>query len=92
MATIFERAFQYAYDKCGCRKCNIKCKMNDLINMDVTCDKHNAYRKLYIKIATEQRKIDIEKAVSYASVFFSRPEMMNFDKALEDFRKSMEEL
>lgn len=70
MAKIEERAFQFAFDKCNCRNCNVQCKINDIFNMDGTCDEYNKHRKLYKEIATGQDRIARQEERERAELVF----------------------
>lgn len=77
---IEERAKEFASNNCRCSMCIIECPHN---NMDgIGCDRYNIYRRIYLKVANEQKAIDDEeyrKDMRYVGV--KREELI--DKVLD---------
>lgn len=90
MNTIEDNAYNYATTKCRCSRCSGYDHMGMRVcnkSEDKTCERFRSLREGYIDGATEQRKIDIEKALDWLSRrYFSKK-----SPVAEEFRKAMEE-
>ena len=102
MNTIEDNAYNYATTKCRCSRCSGYDHMGMRVcnkSEDKTCERFRSLREGYIDGATEQRKIDIEKACEWLDNYLMEigypddwmRDSLNIKSGKERFRKAMEE-